>query len=57
MLNEMFLKQNPDRLALLCLLTVALNGTFVIEQPISSLIMHHPRMQCLHASFEARLIG
>ncbi|CAK8988137.1 unnamed protein product [Durusdinium trenchii] len=45
------------RLALLCLLTVALNGTFVIEQPISSLIMHHPRMQCLHASFEIYRCG
>ena len=36
---------NPCRVALLALATVAFHGTFIIEQPRSSLLILHDRMQ------------
>jgi hypothetical protein len=44
-----------SRVALLCLLTVALNGTWVIEQPRSSLLMLHNRMSQLLSHFKVGL--
>ena len=44
-----------SRVALLCLLTVALNGTWVIEQPRSSLLMLHDRMSQLLSHFKVGL--
>ena len=35
------------RAALLCCLVLVLNGTFIIEQPSSSLLFRHPRLQWL----------
>lgn len=42
------------RVALLCILTVALRGTWIIEQPRSSLLMQHRRMQQLLDMFKAK---
>ena len=44
-----------SRVALLCLLTVAFNGTWVIEQPRSSLLMLHDRMSQLLSHFKVGL--
>ena len=41
------------RVAPLCILTVALRGTWIIEQPRSSLLMQHRRMQQLLDMFKA----
>lgn len=40
------------RVALLCFLTVAMTGTFIIEQPRSSLLILHQRMQQLLDHFK-----
>lgn len=39
--------QMAARCALVCALVFALYGTFVVEQPSSSLLFRHPRMQWL----------
>lgn len=35
------------RSVLLCLLTVCMNGVYILEQPLSSLAEYHPRFQWL----------
>ena len=43
----------PARVAALCLATVAFKGSYVLEQPRSSLLHQHSRMQQLLSSFQA----
>lgn len=44
------------RLALLCFITIAVTGTFIVEQPRSSLLLDHPRMQQLVDVVEAEYV-
>lgn len=44
--------QNLLRVALLCILTVALRGNWIIEQPRSSLLLEHYRMKHLYSLME-----
>ena len=46
----------PARVALLCILTIALNGNWIIEQPRSSLLLRHHRMNQLHDLFKVGIL-
>ena len=50
-----FLFNAPARLALAIMLAVSAGATFLVEQPASSLLMHHERLRALWENWYGRI--